>query len=117
MENEMIQGSNSFPQESFPGLASFKDNVESSSINASTSISLGSDPWTISGEISGYHDNGILYYDLKKVKFINNTGMVKMIELLRSLLKEGIEVRFINVNEKIKKKIKSLGLEHILNCV
>ena len=69
-----------------------------------------------SEEVAGVYIKGIQYYDLKNVSFINNTGIADLIELLRSLLKQGVEVKFVNVNKKIKNKIKSMGLDHILNC-
>ena len=79
-------------------------------------INLSGNQLTISAELSGVLCQGIQYYDLKNILFINNTGMANLIDLLKSLLKQGVEVRFVNVNEKIKKRIKSLGLDHILIC-
>jgi hypothetical protein len=116
MERDFVPGSSS-PDELFTGLSQFKNEVESGATNVTRRISFASDPWMISGEIEGYREDGILYYDLKNVAFINNTGMAKILELLKSLLKQGVEVRFINVKPQIKQKIKSLGLENILNCV
>lgn len=81
------------------------------------SINLSGDEWIITDELPGVYCQGIQYYDLKNIQFINNTGMAKLIELLKSLLVKGVEVKFVNVNEKIKNKIKSLGLDPILNCV
>ena len=69
-----------------------------------------------SEKLPGVYIKGVQYYDLKDVGFINNTGMIHLIDLLRSLLKKGVETQFVNVNENIKKKIKALGLDHILNC-
>jgi len=67
-------------------------------------------------KLSGVYLQGVQYYDLTNVQFINHTGMADLIDLLKSLLKKGVEVQFVNVNEKIKNKIKLMGLEHILNC-
>lgn len=68
-------------------------------------------------KLPGVYYKGIQYYDLKDVGYINNSGMINLIDLLKSLLKKGVETQFVNVNEKIKQKIKSLGLDHILNCM
>ncbi|HEY0029898.1 MAG TPA: STAS domain-containing protein [Bacteroidia bacterium] len=68
-------------------------------------------------KLPGVLCKGIQYYDLKNVGFINNTGMINLIDLLKSLLKKGVETQFVNVNDSIKTKIKTLGLDHILNCV
>jgi anti-anti-sigma regulatory factor len=43
--------------------------------------------------------------------------MASLIDLLKSLLKQGVETQFVNVNDSIKAKIRSLGLDRILNCV
>src|SRR4051812_4983139 len=43
---------------------------------------------------------GILTYDLSNVHSINNTGLAHMIDLMKSSLKNGIEVQFVNVSEK-----------------
>lgn len=68
-------------------------------------------------KLPGVYIKGIQYYDLKDVGFINSTGMIHLIDLLKSLLNKGVETQFVNVNENIKSKIKSLGLDQILNCV
>jgi ABC-type transporter Mla MlaB component len=79
-------------------------------------INLSGDQYVVTDELPGVYCEGVQYYDLKNVGFISNTGMANLVELLKSLLEKGVEVQFVNVNDKIKKKIKSLGLEHILNC-
>jgi ABC-type transporter Mla MlaB component len=66
------------------------------------------------GRLSGVYCQGVQYYDLKDVKYINNTGMAILIDLLKNLLEMGVEVQFVNVDEKIKSKIKALGLEKII---
>ena len=80
------------------------------------SISLLSCEFIVSDGLPGVYCQGIKYYDLKNVHFINNTDMANLIDLLKSLLGTGTEVQFVNVNSTIKSKIKSMGLEHILNC-
>jgi len=80
------------------------------------SINLSGHQLIITAELSGVFCQGIQYYDLKNIQFINNTGMANLIDLLKSLLVQGVEVRFVNVNERIKEKIRLLGLEHILIC-
>jgi ABC-type transporter Mla MlaB component len=80
------------------------------------SINLSGDKLIITSELSGAFCNGMQYYDLKNILSINNNGIAALIDLLKSLLKQGVEVQFVNVNQKIKRKIKSMGLDHILIC-
>lgn len=68
------------------------------------------------GKLAGVYCHGVQYYDLSGVQFINNTGMAILIDLLKSLLEMGVEVQFVNVDEKIKAKIKQMGLDKIINC-
>jgi MFS superfamily sulfate permease-like transporter len=75
-----------------------------------------SDEYGRSLELSGVYLNGVQYYDLKNILYINNTGLANLIDLLKSLLKQGIKVQFVNVTQKIQHKIKSVGLERVLNC-
>jgi hypothetical protein len=75
-----------------------------------------SDEYGRSLELSGVYLNGVQYYDLKNILYINNTGLANLIDLLKSLLKQGIKVQFVNVTQKIQDKIKSVGLERVLNC-
>jgi ABC-type transporter Mla MlaB component len=79
-------------------------------------IQLSGGQLVITAELSGVFCQGIQYYDLRNILFINNAGMASLIDLLKSLLKQGVDVRFVNVNEKIRKKIKDMGLDHILRC-
>jgi ABC-type transporter Mla MlaB component len=67
-------------------------------------------------KLAGVYIHGVQYYDLKNILFINNSGMANLIDLLKSLLEKDVEVQFVNVSEKIKSKIKLLGLENILRC-
>jgi hypothetical protein len=67
-------------------------------------------------EIPGAYFRGTQYYDLKNIYFISNAGMASLIELLESLIERDVDVQFVNVCDKIKNRIKSLGLEHIIIC-
>lgn len=66
-------------------------------------------------ELAGVCIGGVHYYDFKNVHSINNTGIATLIDILKCLLEKGVKVQFVNVNEKIKNKFKSMGLENILN--
>jgi len=88
---------------------SYKQNVKS--------IDHSEGQWVISDSSHGVYSHGVQYYDLQNIEFINNSGIAHLIEVLKSLLEEGIEVRFVNVNENIKNKIKALGLEHVITCL
>ncbi len=79
-------------------------------------INLSGDQVVVTSELSGVYCEGVQYYDLQNILFINNTGMANLLDLLKALLKQGVDMQFVNVNEKIKDKIKSLGLENILHC-
>ncbi|MGZ3931909.1 MAG: STAS domain-containing protein [Bacteroidia bacterium] len=67
-------------------------------------------------DIKGVYDHGVQYYDLRHVHFINNTDIAHLIDLLKSLLKKGVEVRFLNAGESVREKIRSMELDHILIC-
>jgi hypothetical protein len=67
-------------------------------------------------QLPGVFFQGTQYYDLKNIYFINNTGMANLIDLLESLLEKDVDVQFVNVCDKIKNKIKALGLDQILIC-
>lgn len=67
-------------------------------------------------DLPGVFFQGTQYYDLKNIYFINNTGMANLIDLLKSLLERNVDVQFVNVCDKIKTKIKSLGLDQIIIC-
>ena len=79
-------------------------------------IHFSGDQLVVTDELPGVYCRGTQYYDFKDVGFISNSSMVNLIDLLRTLLEKGVEVQFVNVNETIRTKIKSMGLEHILNC-
>ena len=44
----------------------------------------------------------------------NEKKLTEVVEV--PLLRQGVQVQFVNVNEKIKQKIKEMGLEHVLIC-
>lgn len=67
-------------------------------------------------ELAGVCIGGVHYYDFKNVQYINNTGMACLIDLLKCLLEQGVKVQFVNVSDRIKSKIKLIGLENILKC-
>lgn len=69
-----------------------------------------------SNELAGIYFQGTQYFDFKNVYFINNTGIANLIDLIKSLLRQGVVIKFVNVSEKIKDKFKSMGLEFIFNC-
>jgi len=66
--------------------------------------------------LSGVYIHGVQYFDLSSVKYLNNSGMATLIDLLKSVLTMGVEVQFVNVDENIKRKIREAGLEKIINC-
>lgn len=69
-----------------------------------------------SNELAGIYFQGTQYFDFKNVYFINNTGIANLIDLIKSLLRQGVVIKFVNVREKIQAKFKSMGLEFIFNC-
>ncbi len=75
----------------------------------------GVDELNIDNRVSGVYCNGVQYYDLNNIRFINNTGIANLISLMRSLLKKGVVVKFVNANNIIRDKIKSFGLEKFIN--
>jgi hypothetical protein len=58
---------------------------------------------------------GFQEYDLGDVHYISNTGLANIIDLFKSSLRLGIEVHFLNASEKIKNKIRALGMDTILH--
>jgi ABC-type transporter Mla MlaB component len=67
-------------------------------------------------ELSGVLCKGVQYYDFAKIRYINNNGIANLIALMKSLLKQGIQVEFVNVNKKVKEKLKAVGLDSIIKC-
>ena len=79
-------------------------------------ISHINDESEMEGKLSGVLCKGVQYYDLKNVPFISNSSLASLIDLLKSLLKQGITLKLVNVNSKIKEKIKAMGLDKFINC-
>ncbi|MFY9311170.1 MAG: STAS domain-containing protein [Bacteroidia bacterium] len=69
----------------------------------------------VTSALSGMYVQGVQYFDFKNVNFINNTGIANLIDILKDLLKEGIEVKFVNVKENIKNKFISMGLDSVFH--
>lgn len=67
-------------------------------------------------ELAGVCVDGIHYYDFKNIVFITNTDIASLIDLVRYTLEKGLKVHFVNVNVEVRKKINSVGLDHILTC-
>ncbi len=91
----------------------FKD---SESAHSNTTITEPLSYQYTTDRLSGVYCQGVQYFDLSSVQYINNSGMATLIDLLKSLLEMGVEVQFVNVDTKIKGKIKEMGLEKIINC-
>lgn len=87
-------------------------NIESEIQN----MNLLSDQQEKNAQLSGVFCKGVQYFDFKSIDFINNSDLANLIDLLKSLLKQGIALQFVNVNKKIKEKVKAMGLDKILNC-
>lgn len=65
--------------------------------------------------LSGMYIQGVQYFDFKNVNFINNTGIANLIDILKDLLKEGVEVKFVNVKANIKSKFIAMGLDSVFH--
>ncbi|MDF2448415.1 MAG: hypothetical protein K0R26_919 [Bacteroidota bacterium] len=66
--------------------------------------------------LAGVLCQGVQYYDFKNVPYINNNGLASLIRILKASLKNGIKLRFVNVNKRIQMKIKTMGLDKFINC-
>jgi len=86
------------------------------SAHSSTSIAEPSTYHYHTDRLAGVYCEGVQYFDLSSVSYINNTGMATLIDLLKSLLEMGVDVQFVNVDDRIKKRIQEAGLEKIINC-
>lgn len=64
--------------------------------------------------LSGTYFKGTQYYDMARVDSINNSGIADLIDLVKAWTDLGIEVRFVNVNSRIKNTINELDLENII---
>jgi ABC-type transporter Mla MlaB component len=109
-----------------PELMQIRIETEKKINNNVMSIQLTSDGLVISDsfqggdqfskKLPGVYCQGVQYFDLSDVNYINNNGMAVLIELLKCLLEINVEVQFVNVNDNIKNKIRELGLEKIIHC-
>jgi hypothetical protein len=79
-------------------------------------IVLENSPFAQFEALPGVSFQGTQYYDFKNVRYISHCGMAKMIEHIKSLLQEGTEIKFVNVNEAIIERIRSVGLDHVIHC-
>lgn len=86
------------------------------SAHSSTSIAEPSNYHYHTDRLAGVYCEGIQYFDLSSLTYINNSGLATLIDLLKSLLEIGVDVQFVNVDQKIIEKIKEAGLEKIINC-
>jgi len=77
-------------------------------------IHLRDNGFIITDDLPGVYCHGIQYYDLIHIRFLNNTDLANLISLLKSLLETGTEVRFVNMNDQIKNKIKIMGLDLLI---
>lgn len=93
--------------------ASEKSNLKKS---PQSRLNLSGDDWLMIEDIPGFYYHGIQYFDFKKVNFINYNGLANLVKFMKEFLEKGIEIQFVNVSETIKKKIKEIGLGHVLNC-
>lgn len=67
-------------------------------------------------KLPGVYCQGVQYFDLSGLEYINSNGMAILIELLKCLLEINVEVQFVNVSGKIKERIREFGLEKIIHC-
>ncbi|MBC7695332.1 MAG: STAS domain-containing protein [Burkholderiales bacterium] len=67
-------------------------------------------------ELAGVLCKGVQYYDFRNIPFISNTGLASLIKILKASLKQGIKLKFVNVNKRIKQKIQTMGLDKFINC-
>jgi anti-anti-sigma regulatory factor len=66
-------------------------------------------------DLAGAFFQGVYYYDMANVKYINNTGIADLINLVKDWMDQGTEVKFINVRDEIKNEFKRLGLVNIID--
>lgn len=93
-----------------------KENIGPNVEGVIKSVQLSEDKLGRTLNLSGVQCEGVQYYDLKNIRHINSTGLASFIDLLKALIKKGLSLKFVNVNEKIKEKIRAMGLDKILNC-
>lgn len=68
-------------------------------------------------ELPGIYVNGMCYFDLHDLHYLNNTGIANLIDLLKMFAEQGLEVRFVNVSELLKTKLKTLGLDQVIKSI
>lgn len=56
------------------------------------------------------------YHDMSKLSYITNSIIADLIRMARTALKQGKELRFINVPATLKTIIKKMGLSGIIKC-
>lgn len=54
--------------------------------------------------------------DMSKLSYITNSVVAELIRMVRSALKQGKELRLINVPETLKTMIRKMGLGDIIKC-
>ncbi len=67
-------------------------------------------------DLAGVLCQGVQYYDFRNIPFISNTGLASLIRILKASLKQGIKLKFVNVNKRIQQKIQTMGLDKFINC-
>ena len=85
-------------------------------LNTTKGSGLTAAHWLMLEQLPGVYCKGVQYFDLYNVRFISHSVLAKLIYLLKSLKEKGVEVEFVNVNERIKEQFKKLGLDHIITC-
>ncbi len=66
-------------------------------------------------DLAGAYFQGVHYYDMGKVQYINSSGIADLIDLVKDWMEQGIEVKFINVRDEIRKEFQRLDLGHIID--
>jgi len=93
-----------------------KESILFSASDELNGAELTGDELAQNSELSGVFCKGVQYYDFSHISFINNNGIANLISLLKSPLKQGIQVHLVNVRQKIKDKIRAIGLDNIIKC-
>ncbi len=65
-------------------------------------------------ELPGIYVDNLCYFDLHDLHYLNNTGIANLIDLVKFLSEAGLEVRFVNVADALMEKLKTLGLDQIM---
>lgn len=66
--------------------------------------------------ISPVHAPNVEYHDMSKLSYITNSIIADLIRMARSALKQGKELRFVNVPSTLKTIIRKMGLSGIIKC-